>query len=488
MSPIDVLLWVTASACLTLAMVHLRIWLGERASLSHLGFSVVAVGVTGFSLGELGMIRAGTAEQFGLMLRFVHLPIFVMVVGIIMFVTDLFRTARPWLAHVAWVANLATLLVLGSSPFGDYERIDALERVRFLWSDATVVTGQTSPWHWVGQAGFAMLTLFVLDAARPLWGSDDARLRRRAFLIGGSLTLFVVFAAGEAALNFGGLSRHPLVSAPFFFPVLMAMGFELSDDVLRASRLTRALQDSEAALRLSEARMRDVASEAQRLSGRLIHAQEQERSRIARELHDDLSQRLGIMSLQLDLLRRSPDVTTRDAQAERLAGDIKGVATEIHALSYRLHPAKLDQLGLATAARAWCRDIGAEGQRLIAVEAHGIPADLAPDTALCLYRILQETTRNMTRHSGAASASVTIACEGDTLWLRVQDDGHGFDVARAERAGGLGLVSMRERVRSLGGTLAIVSTPGAGTCVEARVPVVLRAADEEQEAVAHASA
>ncbi|BCS35533.1 hypothetical protein TBR22_A47660 [Luteitalea sp. TBR-22] len=483
------LLWATASACLTLALVHLRIWFGERDRLSHLGFAIVAVGVAGFALSELRMMHAATADRFGMALRLVHVPIFVMVVGIILFVSDLFRTARPWLAHVAWVSNLATLVVLGSSPYGDYERIDAIERVRFLGADAALVTGPTSPWHWVGQAGFAMLTLFVLDAARPLWRSGDARLRRRALLIGGTLTTFVVFAAGEAALNFGGVMRNPLMSAPFFLPVLMAMGFELSDDVLRASRLTRALQDSEASLRQSEARMRDVASEAQRLSGRLIHAQEEERSRIARELHDDLSQRLGVMSLQLELLRRSSDEATRDEQVARLATDIRGIATEVHTLSHRLHPAKLDQLGLATAARAWCRDIGAEGGRLIEVSTTGVPAEVAPDTALCLYRILQETTRNATRHSGATSVDVVLSQQAGQLCLVVRDDGHGFDVGQAQRAGGLGLVSMRERVRSLGGTLAIHSAPGEGTRVEARVPLALRHddADGSPEVATHAS-
>jgi|694.fasta_scaffold27405_4 signal transduction histidine kinase len=481
MNSVDVLQLVTASSCLTLALVHLRIWFGERTTSSHLGFAIVAVGVAGFALAEAGMARAATAEQFGAMLRLVHLPIFAMVVGIILFVRDLFRTARPWLAHVAWVSNLVTLAALGTSPYGDYVSIHSLERTTFLGSDVTVVSGETSAWHWVGQAGFVVLTVFVVDAAWPLWRSGDARLRRRATLIGGSLVLFVVFAAGEAALNFAGILQRPLLSAPFFFPVLMAMGFELSDDVLRASRLTRALQESESALR-------EVASEAQRLSGRLIHAQEEERSRIARELHDDLSQRLGVMSLQLDLLRRSTDVAARDTQVTRLASDIKGIATEIHALSHRLHPAKLDQLGLTTATRAWCRDIGVESGRLIDVRTEDVPANLAPDTALCLYRLLQETTRNVARHSGATSIEVTLAREGSDLRLVVRDNGRGFDVARAERSGGLGLVSMRERVRSLAGTLTIASSPGSGTRIEARVPIVLRDDDARGEVAVHASA
>jgi NarL family two-component system sensor histidine kinase LiaS len=117
-----------------------------------------------------------------------------------------------------------------------------------------------------------------------------------------------------------------------------------------------------------------------------------------------------------------------------------------------------------------------------------VPANLAPDTALCLYRLLQETTRNVARHSGATSIEVTLAREGRDLRLVVRDNGRGCDVARAERSGGLGLVSMRERVRSLAGTLTIASSPGSGTRIEARVPIVLRDDDARGEVAVHASA
>jgi signal transduction histidine kinase len=224
--------------------------------------------------------------------------------------------------------------------------------------------------------------------------------------------------------------------------------------------------------------MRLVALEAQQLSGRLINAQEDERRRIARELHDDLSQRLAVMSVQLDLLRRSRANPESDASIEQLVTAVKSLSSEIHALSYRLHPAKLDQLGLVTAARGWCRDMAAHSGLAIDYRAHDVPADLPREAALCLYRILQETTRNVVRHSGASAASVELFTQTDGLHLVVKDDGCGFDAGVA-RLGGLGLVSMRERVRFAGGRLVIDSRLAQGTRVEAIVPFEAAASGAE---------
>jgi signal transduction histidine kinase len=276
---------------------------------------------------------------------------------------------------------------------------------------------------------------------------------------------------------YGGIVQVPHLGAPFFFPVLLVMGYELSEEVLSAARLTHRLQVSEASLRESEQRMRLVASEAQQLSGRLINAQEDERRRIARELHDDLSQRLGVMSVQLDLLRRSSDDPASAPVIQRLASEVGALSSEIHALSYTLHPAKLDQLGLDSAARGWCRDLDAQSGLAFDFVSGDVPSDLSPDAALCLYRILQETTRNIVRHSGATAARVELSMEADGLHLTVEDPGRGFDLTRAGTSGGLGLVSMRERVRLLKGTLVIDSEPGRGTRVEAVVPIAASASE-----------
>ena len=201
------------------------------------------------------------------------------------------------------------------------------------------------------------------------------------------------------------------------------------------------------------------------LAGRLLVSQEAERGRIARELHDDLSQKVALLNIDLDQL-----ASPRIGEAERLdrlrqlSGRAGEIATGVHQLAHRLHPSKLQMLGLAPALRSVCREI---------TEQHGVETDFAadeslpaidPDVALCLYRVTQEALYNVLRHSGTRQASVELRCDGGGLTLRIADEGVGFHVDAAERAG-LGLVSMRERVNLLGGTLTIQSAPGRGTWI-----------------------
>jgi signal transduction histidine kinase len=155
---------------------------------------------------------------------------------------------------------------------------------------------------------------------------------------------------------------------------------------------------------------------------------------------------------------------------QQIASSARDVASDIHRLAYELHPAKLDQLGLETTLRSWCRDLGAQAGIHVDFVADGVPPELPAETALCVYRIAQEALQNVARHSGSHSARVRLWMEHFALRLKVSDDGCGFDAQRLS-GGGLGLVSMRERVRSLRGTIDVRSRPGAGTTVEAAVPV-----------------
>jgi signal transduction histidine kinase len=417
-------------------------------------------------------MRAATPERYGQVLRWAHVPIFVMVVGILWFVRAAFHHGRTWLAYAAAGVNALTLVVnFIQSPNADYQRLTAVVPVAFLGETVSVPVGQISAWHWVVQFGFLLLLVFVADASWSAWraGGDTGR---RAAVFGITYSGFVVVGAVQAALLFAGLRAAPHLVALSSFPVLLLMGYDLSGEVLRAVRVTRQLQASEGSLRESERRMRAVAAEAQRLSGRLIDAQEDERRRIARELHDDLSQRLAVVSVQLDLLRRSGDHATMGAASDRIAAEVRSLASEIHAISHRLHPAKLEQLGLETAVRAWCRDLTAQAGLTVACEVEGVPRDLDPHVALCMYRLVQETTRNVVRHSGARSARVTLSAGPDGLRLEVADTGRGFDPAAGRATAGLGLVSMRERVRMLEGTLSIESQPEHGTRVTAVVPTL----------------
>jgi PAS domain S-box-containing protein len=227
---------------------------------------------------------------------------------------------------------------------------------------------------------------------------------------------------------------------------------------------------------------RKLAEEAARnLSGRLIRAQEDERRRIARDLHDDLSQRLALLSVELELFGQKPP-TQSEAIAGRMlefSGIVKHLSSDIHRLAHELHPAKLSQLGLATAVRGLCKELAAAHQLAIEFESRDVPRTLPDDVALCLYRITQEALQNVIKHSGAVSARVELAAHENRLQLSITDDGHGFEPAAAPANGTLGLVSMRERVRMVQGQIGVNSRPGAGTQIEVSVPLRI-AADAPQ--------
>ena len=208
------------------------------------------------------------------------------------------------------------------------------------------------------------------------------------------------------------------------------------------------------------------------LAGRLITSQEDERQRIARELHDHMAQRLSLLAVDLGTLARDDGSPTGlrgrlaalSSHASELGGDLQRV-------SHQLHPATLKQLGLQMALNAFCRELAQTRRLAIDMQPHGVPPALAPDVALCLYRVAQEALQNVVRHSGASRVTVTLAGADGRLVLTIADNGGGFDVAAPIEHAALGLTSMRERVRLAGGTLVVESRKGGGTRVEASVPV-----------------
>lgn len=213
-----------------------------------------------------------------------------------------------------------------------------------------------------------------------------------------------------------------------------------------------------------------AAGELRELAGRLIHAQEDERRRLARELHDDFSQRLALLSVEMELQGTGAGPESAAALAG-MAARVKDLSTEVHRMAYDLHPAKLDQLGLVAAARAYCRELAQQSGLKIAFEPGDLPRALPADVALCFYRLIQEALQNTVRHAGAREARVELGAAPGRVRLAVSDDGRGFDVERARREGGLGLSSMQERVRQVRGELKIESTPGRGTRLEASAPL-----------------
>jgi signal transduction histidine kinase len=223
--------------------------------------------------------------------------------------------------------------------------------------------------------------------------------------------------------------------------------------------------------RRAEAGLRESQRELRALTGRLLQAQETERRRIARDLHDDLNQRLALLAVELDLLDQKPPEAARLGEKVReLSAQVRELSSVVHDLSHNLHPSKLEQLGLVACIRGLCKE-QAEAHGLQVEFTHQPTPPVPHDTALCLYRIAQEALHNVVKHSGARHAHVALGGNGDGVSLQVTDDGAGFDLRAAEGNGGLGLVSMRERLRLVGGTIAIDSRPLDGTRIDVRVPL-----------------
>jgi PAS domain S-box-containing protein len=217
--------------------------------------------------------------------------------------------------------------------------------------------------------------------------------------------------------------------------------------------------------KLAEAAVADV-------SRRLIEAQEQERYRIARELHDDIGQRLALLAVELEQLHMEPPglpaVLLRMGQLQKHASEI---TTDIQDLSRELHSTRLDYLSPVAAMRGLCQDVGEQMKVKIDFKGHDLPGSLPPDTSLCLFRVLQEALRNSVKHSGVQQVEVGLWGTSDEIHLAVSDRGIGFDTQAAKVGRGLGLVSMEERLKLVKGTLCIESQPNRGTTVHARVPM-----------------
>jgi PAS domain S-box-containing protein len=207
------------------------------------------------------------------------------------------------------------------------------------------------------------------------------------------------------------------------------------------------------------------------VSRKLIEAQEQERTRIARELHDDIGQRLAILAIKLAQLQQSPPHSSELAShIGELQKQTSGIAADIQSLSHELHSSRLQYLGIVAAMRGFCREFGEQQKVEIDCKIHDLPVTLSPDISLCFFRVLQEALHNSAKHSGGRHFEVELWGTPDDIYLTVSDSGVGFDINAARANRGLGLISMAERLKLLNGTLSIESQLQRGTTIHARVP------------------
>ena len=243
-------------------------------------------------------------------------------------------------------------------------------------------------------------------------------------------------------------------------------------------------KDAEDRIRAGQAALEVSHREIQHLAGRLIEAQDAERARLARDLHDDVSQQLAGLSIALSgLRRRMGELQIGDnVQADLRALHERTIvlAQNVRQLSHDLHPTVLRHAGLVAALTSYCAEVERVHGTVLRCSAEGDFASIAPEVALCLYRIAQEALRNVIVHAGARRADVHLLRNGDDAELTIVDDGRGFDVASSlTRGKGLGLVSISERAKLAGGTVRITSEPGEGTRVHVRIPTRMLVKSDE---------
>jgi signal transduction histidine kinase len=238
-----------------------------------------------------------------------------------------------------------------------------------------------------------------------------------------------------------------------------------SDELIQRLRLVGDI--------FTNALARKQADEAFRaLASKILTAQELERRLLAREMHDDWTQRLAVLGLDVAMLEKSiADPATAAPLIFTIQERLVALSGDMHDMSRQLHPAILDDLGLVEALRSEC-DAFSRRER-IAVDYRGdaVPQAVAPDVGLCVYRVAQEALRNLAKHAAVSNCWVTLTAVGKTLELTVRDEGIGFDPANGHHAPGIGLASMEERVRLARATLTVTSAPGQGTTVAVSAPL-----------------
>lgn len=347
------------------------------------------------------------------------------------------------------------------------ERPSLATQLRTRWREATIML-------------LALVATALLAFSRPPGSMSGAAL--------GYLPLvFVVWSAVRFGVSMTGAALITLaflttwmtmrgmghVSTQVATEIVPTLQFELLAIAVPVLCLSAVVQDRErAANELAESQhaLGNSLDEIRQLAGRLLSATEVERTRIARELHDDVNQQLAALGIGLSALKRHvPADSVLREEVARLQGQAMHAADTVRVLSHELHPAALRHAGLLPAMRELCAQYG-RGESIRAILNAKREVNVPHEVALCVYRVTQEALRNAARHSGAQTVHVQLRHTGEALELDIEDDGIGFDEAAARRRGGLGLTSMDERVRLVGGSVYVDTSPGHGTRISLRVP------------------
>lgn len=247
----------------------------------------------------------------------------------------------------------------------------------------------------------------------------------------------------------------------------------LIEEIRERMETERSLRGSEASLKASQQDLQRSREELRALAGQLLTAQENDRRRIARELHDDVNQRLAMLTMDLRRIEKDElgDLASIMRMIQSITFRLTEVSDDVRQLAYRFHPSILDDLGLTKAVRRLVDDF-LVSTGVQAVYVHRDPITPVPsDLATCVYRIAQESLSNVAHHAQATEVEVELICDEGMITLSIRDNGVGFDAVQVSQGREhLGLLSMKERLRLVHGTLAVVTAPGRGTHIEVHVP------------------
>jgi two-component system sensor kinase FixL len=243
MSWVTVVWSIGSGGCLTLALMHFVVWWKDRAARANLVFSVMSIAVVAFAALELAMMRAETPAQFGMAVRWMHVPAWVIIASLVGFVRLYLKAGRPWLAWtIVGVRTFSLILNFVFSSNINYREITALRHIPFLGESVSVAEGVANPWMLVAQFSLLLLLIFVTDATVTVWRRGN---RRQALMVGGSIVLLVVGASVEAVVITWGIIPIPMTASLFYQGLVAVMACELSYDVLRAAQITQRLQASD---------------------------------------------------------------------------------------------------------------------------------------------------------------------------------------------------------------------------------------------------
>ena len=255
---------------------------------------------------------------------------------------------------------------------------------------------------------------------------------------------------------------------------LAAVNQALVAEITERMETEQSLRTSEAVLRTSQHELKQSRADLRALAGQILTAQEADRRRIYRELHDDNNQRLAMLSMDLRRMEKDPsnDSEPLRDQLRRVSEALTAVSDDVRQMAYRFHPSILDDLGLLKAVRRLVNEFS----NRTGIQCSYVYKDpvgiLPPDVTTCIYRVVQECLSNISRHAKASQVEIELICEFDEVSLSVRDNGVGFDASHGDQMNGhLGLLSMKERVRMAKGTLEIESTPLQGTQIRADIPL-----------------